>query len=332
MGLTNNNFNDRQRVVILYSEAKREYFPTEEQYLSEEEVMERAESLLPYFDQLGYGVNVLPGNGDLPAKLAANRPALVLNLVDSIGGHEYKAPIIPALLELLNIPYLGTGMEGLLINMDKNVTKKILAEKGVPVPKCQLFSSAQDRLSNKLKFPVISKLNKIHGSIAINQQAISENERELRKRLKYLFLAYHQEVIVEEFIDGEELTAYVIDDGEKYICLAKKEFPPSEDKYKINGADLNWGDGPTFTYRKTGAHKKLKKLVALAFAALSMSDYAKFEIRVDKKGKYFFIDCNANPIFGPEVSEMDILSLNGLALDEVIKRLTEKKIAKEKNL
>jgi len=98
----------------------------------------------------------------------------------------------------------------------------------VPTPKFQLFTSAENKISETLKFPVISKLNKIHGSIAINQDAISENENELRQRLKYLFQAYGQEVIVEKFIDGEELAAYVIDDGEKHICLAKKIFPPSK--------------------------------------------------------------------------------------------------------
>ena len=148
---------NHKHIAILYSDAKREYFPTEEQYISEAEVFERAKTLVPYFEKLGYVVDLVPGNSDLTEILRKKKPLdFVLNLVDSVEGKEYLSAAIPGTLELLNIPYLGTGMLGLSINSNKFLTKKLLEQAGVPLPRYQLFKTANDPIDMHLKFPLIS--------------------------------------------------------------------------------------------------------------------------------------------------------------------------------
>ena len=106
------------KVAILYSDAKREYFATEEHYLTEAEVIDRAKIIAPYFEKMGAEVFLLSGDEQLSEKLLAIKPSLALNLVDSIRGQEYLSASIPGVLELLNIPYTGAGI--LSLSIDKN--------------------------------------------------------------------------------------------------------------------------------------------------------------------------------------------------------------------
>ena len=311
-------------IAILYSEAEREYFPTEEQYLSEAEVRHRAELIAPYFEKIGFKTKLLPGSRDLPDRLRECRPDLVLNLVDSVRGQEHLAAIIPATLELFNIPYIGTGTLGLALNSNKFLTKKLMEQAGLPLPRYQLFNAASDPLDAHLKFPLISKLNEIHGSIGIDQDSVSENEAHLRNRLKNLMNTYRQAIIVEEFIVGKELTVYLLEGSVKKIYLGEKVFCESEVKYKIATFDAVWRDINSYDYARSQGHGILENYVRSAFDVLKMDDYAKFDLRQDESGRYYFIDCNANPAFGPLETNCAvslILKLYGINFDEIIRRL-----------
>ena len=174
----------RKLIVILYSEAKRSYFSSEEQYLTEVEVYKRVKEVKKYIDKLGYKTILLPGNINSIFKLKSLRPILVFNLVDSVYGHEELISIIPAALELLKLSYTGAGVTGLAINGSKYLTKVLLKECCLPVPRFQLFKESSEELSKNLQFPLIVKLNESHGSLEINQSSVVENKKNLKKRIK----------------------------------------------------------------------------------------------------------------------------------------------------
>jgi len=311
-----------KRVVILYSEAKREDFPSEEQYLTEAEVFERAKTIVPFFTKMGYEVELIPGNHFLPDQIKQKMPLdFVLNLVDSVNGKEYLSATIPATLELLNIPYIGTGMLGLAMNSNKFLTKKLLEQAGVPLPRYQLFSTPNEPMDTHLKFPLISKLNEVHGSVAINRDSVSENEQHLRAHLKTLIGIYRQPVLVEEFIAGKELTAYLLEGVMRKIYIGEKIFRDQTEKYKIATYDATWNDIGSYDYQRAEGHDILEAHVRSAFDILKMDDYAKFDVRQDESGRYYFIDCNANPAFGADCAVGNILRLFGIDFEEIIRRL-----------
>src|SRR3989338_4989751 len=195
------------RVAILYSDAKREYFATEEHYLTEAEVFDRVKLITPYFEKMGAKVITLPGNNNLGDELRKLNPGFVLNLVDSVRGDETLAPSVPGLLELLDLYYTGSGILGMSINYNKFLTKKLMEQRGLPVPRYQLMSEPNQPINPLLRYPLISKLNHIHGSVEIDETAIAENERSLRERVKKLMAVYKDDVLVEEYIAGRELAA-----------------------------------------------------------------------------------------------------------------------------
>ncbi len=312
-------------VGIAYSDVKREYFPTEAQYLTEKDAEVDAKIIASYLEKLGIKVNLYPGNAELPEKLRRGKPDIVFNLVDSVKGNEYLSSTIPAVLELLDIPYTGAGILGVSLDHNKFVIKKLLEQNGVPVPHYQLFNSSADALDPTLRFPLISKLNEIHGAVEITEAAISENEKELRERLKFLLKTYDQPVLVEEFIVGREITAFLLEGLNKKVYLAEKVFTKKAEKYIFATFDDQWTSKPyeTFHYQKY-QDLVLGEYVKRAFEVTRMFDYGKFDVRIDSSGRYYFLDANCNPAFGPKETATAmavILDLYNVSFYDILKRL-----------
>jgi D-alanine-D-alanine ligase len=312
-------------VGIIYSDVQRHYFPTEAQYITEKDAEQDARLIGEYLAALGIATLLYSGNAELPERLRMDGPEMVINLVDSVKGNESLASAIPGVLELLDIPYTGADILGLSLDTNKFLVKKLLQQNGVPVPNYQLFNAPGDYLDPAIRFPLISKLNGIHGSVEITREAVSENEKQLRKRLKFLIRTYKQPVLVEEFISGRELTGIVLQEKKKKVYLAEKVFVHPDSRYVFLTFEDQWLSEANAAFHYTGyADPLLTEYVKRAFDVARMADYAKFDVRLDQSGRYFFIDTNCNPALGPKELDMAlsvILDLHGVSFYEILKRL-----------
>jgi D-alanine-D-alanine ligase len=314
-----------EKVGVIYSDVKRSYFPTRSQYITEIDADEDARLIGEYLKTLGICVFLYPGNEELPGRLRKDHPQIVINLVDSVKGNESLAAAIPGLLELLDIPYTGADILGLSLDTNKFLVKKLLQQNGIPVPAHQLLNTASDYLDPHLRFPLISKLNGIHGSVEITRDAVSETEKHLRERVRYLNITYKQPVLVEEFISGREVTAILLEGMNKKVYLAEKLFTHATDKYVFLTFEDQWlsKNDAAFHYTKFD-DLLLRDYVKKAFDVTSMYDYGKFDIRLDQSGRYYFIDTNCNPAFGPKELDLAlsvILDMYGISFYEILKRL-----------
>jgi D-alanine-D-alanine ligase len=312
-------------VGIIFSDVQRQYFPTEAQYITEKDAEQDARQIGEYLATLGIRVMLYPGDAELPASLRLDQPEMVINLVDSVKGDESLAATIPGVLELLGIPYTGADILGMALDTNKFLVKKLLQQNGVPVPHYQLFNAHADYLDPALRFPLISKLNAIHGSVEITREAVSENEKQLRRRVKNLVRTYKQPVLVEEFISGREVTAIVLQEKKKKVFLAEKIFAHPEQKYVYLTFEDQWLTGPSAAFHYARYRDPLlAEYVKKAFEVTRMADYAKFDVRLDQSGRYFFIDTNCNPAMGPKEQDVAlsvILDLYGVTFYEILKRL-----------
>ena len=320
-----NNIGKLPRSVgIVYSEVKREYFPTEAQFITEKDALSDARVIADHIDKLGIKTFLYEGTPNFVISIKKDKPDIVINLVGSVNGQEYLAAAIPGMLESLRIPYTGAGILGESLNYNKFLTKDLLNSHGVPVPNFQLIPDLHTPLYQNLRFPLISKLNEIHGSVEITKDSVSENEKHLRERIKYLINTYKQSVLIEEFITGKEITAYLIEGKNKKVYLAEKIFKESDNKYKFADFESEWLDyGDFYKYQKY-EDKDLNKYVRRAFNVLRMDDYGKFDVRIDESGRYYFIDANTNPYFGPKELSSPltyVLELYGINFDEILVRI-----------
>src|SRR3990167_1767001 len=314
-----------KKIAIIYSDVKRDYFPTEAQYLTEKDAYRDAKVIAAYINKLRIKTFLFPADKLLSQRLRKNSVDLVINTVGSVRGNEYLASTIPALLELLEIPYTGAGILGESLSYNKFIIKKLLQQNGVPVPAYQLFNSYTDPIDPTLRFPLISKLNEIHGAVEITRNAVSENEKHLRERMKFLIKTYDQPVLVEEFIVGREITAILLEGLNKKVYLAEKIFTKRSEKYTFATFDDQWTSKPyeTFHYQKYQDFV-LTEYVKRAFEVTRMFDYGKFDVRVDSSGRYYFLDANCNPAFGPKETATAmavILDLYNISFYDIFKRL-----------
>ena len=319
-----------KKIAIIYSDVKRDYFPTEAQYLTEKDAYRDAKVIAAYINKLRIKTFLFPADKLLSQRLRKNSVDLVINTVGSVRGNEYLASTIPALLELLEIPYTGAGILGESLSYNKFIIKKLLQQNGVPVPAYQLFNSYTDPIDPTLRFPLISKLNEIHGAVEITRNAVSENEKHLRERMKFLIKTYDQPVLVEEFIVGREITAILLEGLNKKVYLAEKRFNKPNEKYIFATFEDQWMESEIepFEYQKFN-DPILKEYIKKAFEVTEMFDYGKFDIRLDQSGRYFFVDANSNPAFGPKELECaiaNILDLYEVTFIEILKRLIENTI------
>ncbi len=312
-------------VGIAYSKAEREYFPTEEAYISEEEVFGRAKVLQKILKQMGFEAKLYPGDETLMNNIQEDRPDLVLNLVDTVRGTELLSTCIPAVLDLAQIPYTGSGMYTFTLSSNKVLIKELLIAHDIPTPKYQLVKNWKEPISKRTKYPVITKLNNYHGGVGITNDAISENEKHLRKRLRYLINTYKSPVVVEEFIDGRELSAIVLEGRKDSVYIGEKIFKSTKKrKYNFCSFDATWLEEDSYYYEKFKNSGRVTRLSKKAFDLLGMADYAKFDIRMDNKKRIYFIDCNTNPALGPDTCDCaigNITKLYGVPFKKVLSKI-----------
>lgn len=318
-----------KKIGIIYSEVKREYFPSEAAYITEKDALKDALLIADYVKKLDIEPILYSGEPPSLEKIRTDNPEMIINLVGSVKGVDALAATIPGVLALLDVPFTGADLLGEALSYNKFLVKKLLQQAGVPVPNYQLFNTSNDVLNPELRFPLISKLNEIHGAVEITKDAVSEDEKALRERLKFLIKTYDQPVLVEEFIVGREVTAFVLEGLNKKVYMAEKVFNKPDDKYVFATFDDQWLNHEEDRSKWVYDYIKyddglLREYVKRAFDVARMLDYGKFDVRMDASGRYYFIDANSNPALGPLESECAIsyvLNLYGITFSEILRRL-----------
>ena len=317
-------------VAVAYSHVEREWFPTEDAYTAEAEVEDRAAEVVEAIKDLGVEAKGYPGDQYLLTNLLVDKPDLVVNLVDTLRGKDRLQTSVPAALELASVPYTGTGMEGLVIGNNRNLTKRLLLAYDIPTPTFQFIGRVGTAVHEELGLPLIVKLNEGGGSVGIDNRAVKETVKEAQKKVDALIMDYKTPVIVERFIDGPEITVAVFDDGQrKHVFMGQKIFRNKPDGKHFFTSLESYEDERAYKYREVEEplRSKIARLTIRAFRALQHKDYAKFDIRMDEETNVpYFTDSNPNTAFGPDLGLpfTEILAMHGITFDEVLMSLLSK--------
>jgi D-alanine-D-alanine ligase len=192
-----------------------------------------------------------------------------------------------------------------------------LVSADIPTPAFQMVQRRGTRLDEKLGLPLIVKLNESGGSVGIDNKAVKETLEAAQEQVNELISTYKMPVIVEQFINGSEITAVVFDDGQKkHVFLGKKKFNVRPDgKYEFTSIE-SYNLPNAYEYEPVedeALANQIERQAVRAFSVLHNKDYSKFDIRVDEAtGTPYFTDCNPNTAFGPSM---------GLPFTEVLETL-----------
>jgi D-alanine-D-alanine ligase len=157
----------------------------------------------------GYHVVGLDGNADLPRHLKRLRIDICFNTCEGYSGDAREAQV-PALLEMVGMPYTGGGIGCLANTLDKAATKRILQTYGLPTPAFQEFTHPDLPLSTGLHFPLFVKPNREGTGMGIDTGSLVRDEQQLRERIGRIIRDYRESALVEEYVSGRDITCGLV--------------------------------------------------------------------------------------------------------------------------
>lgn len=243
----------------------------------------------------------------LVAEIEARPPDIVFNLVELFMDKAHLDKNIPALLELLNIPYTGCGPLGMALCNNKAMTKKILSYHRIKVPEFQVFRPGHRVwLPKKLGFPMIVKPLREEASTGISQSSHVTTVDQFHERIRFIHDKFRMPALAERYIEGRELYVGIL--GHRRL----RAFPIREMVFRNVPSDQpriatykakwdmayreKWGIDSLFANDlSNGTARKIVHICKRAYRALNIDSYARFDCRLAPNGDLYILEGNANP-------------------------------------
>jgi D-alanine-D-alanine ligase len=312
---------------------------------------ETIEAILGALESAGHRVTFLEGDVTLYHKLQELKPDICFNICEGHFGDSREAQV-PAILEMLRIPYTGSRVLTLALALDKPMTKRVLAYHGLPTPPFQTFERDDEPLDPDMHFPLFVKPSREGTGMGVSAESIVRDEDQLRTQLRRMFERYHQPALVERFIEGREVTMGVI--GNLAPPVARR-LPEDEEAPRVSGGlhffpalEVNLAEYPeeeagvyTSRIKVDLAHEfhylcpaplspdlveDLKWLTAATFRVTGCLDVARVDFRLDatQQDKPYILEVNPLPGLNPGYSDLCIeAAVDGWNYQDLIHRILE---------
>ncbi|MFL5423324.1 MAG: ATP-grasp domain-containing protein, partial [Myxococcales bacterium] len=260
----------------------------------------------------GHEVIDLEASTELPNVLATTPVDVVFNMAEGIKGRNREA-VVPALLELLDIPYSGSDPTALSIALDKAIAKRIVRQHGILTPNFMTLTTGKERLPRELKFPLIVKPNAEGSSKGVHRTSVVDTEAELREAAREMIAKYDQPALVEDYIAGREFTVGLL--GERrpkvlppmeVVFLSNEAHPVYSFEYKQDWSSKIRYDVPAKL--EPAQLKALERAARECFIALGCRDVARVDFRMDAQGRVYFLECNPLPGLTPGWSDLVLIA------------------------
>jgi D-alanine-D-alanine ligase len=282
-------------------------------------------------EEAGHTIVELGDGPPLVRRLLDDPPDLVFNIAEGSGTGRDREARVPAVCEMLGIPYTGSDPLTLAVALDKDAARRLVASHGIVVPAGQL---AADDSEPGMPFPVIVKPAWEGSSKGIRSRCLVETPAELPGLLAELRRDYRQPLVVEEFVAGRELTVGVLGPAGRARVLGVMEVVPNEanDRF-VYSLEVKRDYLQRVTYRcpaeltAAEAHA-VESAALLAHAALGCRDVARLDFRL-RGGVPYFIEANPLPGLNPESSDLVILAgLLGIAHGDLVRSILAEALAR----
>lgn len=304
----------------------------------------------------GHRATFLEGDLSLVETLPKLKPDICFNICEGHWGDSREAHV-PALLEMMRIPYTGSGVLTLALTLDKPMTKRVLMFHELPTPAFQVFERADEPLDEDMHFPLFVKPSREGTGMGVSGQSIVHDESELRAQLAAQLARYRQPILVERFIQGREVTVGVIgnlrppvarrmpDDFQaRRVMHGLRFLPPLEVDFKAYPAS----EGGIYTNRMktewaTDFHylcpaplpselvNQLNWLTAATFRVTGCVDVARVDFRLDAADhdRPYILEINPLPGLYPGLSDLVLeAAADGMSYEALVNAILDAAVAR----
>lgn len=262
------------------------------------------------------------------------KPDVVFNQCESFSGDRAQEANLPALLEMLGVPYTGARPEALSLCKDKGLTKKILTYHDVRVPEFHVSHRQRPikRLPSACRFPAIIKPLGLDSSEGISQSSLVKTEEEGLARVRFIHDKLESDAIIEEYIDGRELYVGVFGNDRLTVL------PPQELYFK----QLPEGAPRVLTYKAKWDEKyrekygidsdparpiapktlaRINDTCKQVYRLFKITGYARVDLRLGGEEDVVFLEVNPNPSIKKRDDFAWAAKQAGIPYDELLGRI-----------
>lgn len=318
------------KILITYNLKKKdETKPLD--YFSEFDSEDTVNAIIAALNKRGHTVESLDVESpNLFSYFRKNRVDMVFNIAEGKSG-KFRESEIPAILDYFNIPYTGSNTFSLALALNKALTKKILKAEDIPTPNFQVFAKGDEELNPDLRFPLIVKPNREGSAKGITISNVVYRKEKLFAKIKETINIYKQEALVEEFIEGKELTVGILENGKTTIlpileidfstCKNSGEYFYSWRMKEYQG-NAELGLVPTFhcpARLDREIEAKVKETALKTHHAVGCFDISRTDIRLSQDSIPYVLEINPLPGLNPRESNFPLMAYAaGMQYEDII--------------
>jgi D-alanine-D-alanine ligase len=311
------------------------------------------EAIATVLRDLGHEVAKLGDGRALLESLLADPPDFVFNLAEGEGIGRSREARVPAVLEMLGIPYTGSDPLTLAATLDKDCAKRLVQSAGVPVPRSWIVEDRGSRIEDRQSsngslspsildsrssildsFPVIVKPAWEGSSKGIRARCLVDRPEDLAEVVDSLERDHRQPILVEEFIPGEELTVGMFGNDPPEILGVMRIMPNQPNEKFVYTLEVKRDFLRQVRYEcpprlPAATLERVQQAARTAFRVLGCRDVARLDFRL-RDGIPYFLEGNPLPGLNPETSDLVILArLRGWSYQQLIESILQAAIQRQ---
>ena len=284
----------------------------------------------------GHQYVFVEANENFAENIKKAKPDLSFNRAEGLRGDSRESHV-PAILEMLELPYVGSNVLTTAIGLNKAWTKKILLYHDISTPNffiCQTLKQAQTISGG---FPYILKPNEEGSSIGITEENLVHDKTQLQTKLKQMISEHQQPILVEQFIEGREFSTGLLGrqgQDPEVLSILEIDFSKFPEVGGVYGQRAKTVlDSLDHYICPARIPEEMKKTVEQAsvdiWYALEVKDFARIDFRINREGKLFFLEINPLPGMDFDTEENDLsfypymAMTSGYSYDMLVRRLLE---------
>jgi D-alanine-D-alanine ligase len=294
--------------------------------LAEYDSIETVQALEEALQAGGHQVIPLEGDETLLDTIRQADPDIAFNICEGHRGDARESQV-PALLEMLGLPYTGSKIMAHALSLDKAMAKRVWRDCGLPTASFQVFAQGDESLDPWLAFPLFVKPCREGSGMGINVRSIVEDETALREQVRWLIRTYRQPALVEGYLPGREFTVGLLghtpspgSNSSGHRETGFHIFPVLE----VDVTPVAEAGGLYTSHVKTdlplapnylcpapiepALAEELGRLAVAAFESIGALDVARVDFRLGADGRPYLMEINTLPGLNPTYSDLVIMA------------------------